>query len=192
MRKHPPPLTLYFQPRSRPFVWLLARSWTTQEYGLFCSLSTTYFDPQSTKRHTIFQGWRQKIVQRLQLPFSLVAWKENGARNSARRQEKLCLFSNSSLSHHPSTPTPPPPHPTLKQTVDGTILNDARKEYTSRNSMVYWLAQIARKRQVSIADSYRCLYRVRKPLPLGKMYVRPRFDGIRYSKRKQHFSSLKE
>ena len=58
--------------------------------------------------------------------------------------------------------------------------------------MVYWMGKIARKRQVSIADSYRRLYRVRKPLPLGKMYMRPRFDGILYSKRKQHFPSLKE
>ena len=58
--------------------------------------------------------------------------------------------------------------------------------------MVYWLRQIARKRRLQIADSYRRLYRVRKPLPLGKMYVRPRLDGIRYSKRKQHFPSLKE
>ena len=32
-------------------------------------MSTTYFNPQSTKRHIIFQGWRQKIVQRLQLLF---------------------------------------------------------------------------------------------------------------------------
>ena len=97
-----------------------------------------------------------------------------------------------SLSFIPPLYAPLPPRATLKQTLDRTILNDARKEYTSRNSMDYCLRQIARKREVSIADSYRRLYRVRNPLPLGKMYVRPRFDGIRYSKRKQHFSSLKE
>ena len=188
MRKHPPPLTLYFQPRSRPFVWLLARSWTTQEYGLFCSLSTTYFDPQSTKRHTIFQGWRQKIVQRLQLPFPL--WRERRmGRGIVAGDKKSCVSSPIPLFH--TTPLPRP-RPTLKQTLDRTILNDARKEYTSRNWMVYWLGQIARKREVSIADSYRCLHRVRKPLPLGKMYVRPRLDGIRYPMRKQHFPSLKE
>ena len=121
-------------------------------------------------------------------------WRERRmGRGIVPGDKKSCVSSPIPLFHTtPPRPPPPPPHPTLKQTVDGTILNDARKEYTSRNSMVYWLAQIARKRQVSIADSYRCLYRVRKPLPLGKMYVRPRFDGIRYSKRKQHFSSLKE
>ena len=33
-----PSLALCFQPRSRPFVWLLARTWIFKKYGLFCSL----------------------------------------------------------------------------------------------------------------------------------------------------------
>ena len=33
-----PSLALCFQPRSRPFVWLLAHTWIFEKYGLFCSL----------------------------------------------------------------------------------------------------------------------------------------------------------
>ena len=38
-RKKPPSLTLCFQPHSRPFVWMLARTWIRKKKGLFCSLA---------------------------------------------------------------------------------------------------------------------------------------------------------
>ena len=58
--------------------------------------------------------------------------------------------------------------------------------------MVYWLGQIARKHEVSIADSSDACIGYENRCPWENLYVRARFDGIRYSKRKQHFSSLKE
>ena len=110
--------TLYFQARSRPFVWLLARSWTTQEYGLFCSLSTKYFNPQSTKRHIIFQGWWQKIVQRLQLLFPLLRERRMG-RGIVAGDKKSCVSSPIPLFHTTLLP-PPPPHSETKARDDNT------------------------------------------------------------------------
>ena len=178
MRKLPP--TLYFQPRSRPFVWLLARSWTTQEYGLFCSLSTTYFNPQSTKRHTIFQGWRQTIVQRLQLLFPLWRERRMGRGIVAGDKEKLCLFSNSSLSYHPS---PPAPAPLWNKRSRGQYSTMQEKNtQVEIQWFIGWGKLRGNSKFLSQILTDAC-----------KEYENVRETPIfRYSKGKQHFSSLKE
>ena len=45
-----PSLTLRFQPRSTPSVWLLALTWIRKKYGLFCSLlhNNDFFNLHST------------------------------------------------------------------------------------------------------------------------------------------------